>query len=260
MKKLWMTLAIIAGFSGPAPLFAKPQCSPKTYLGKAFTVCEVDQRKYDLELFWRDDRGQALGKFARLRRYLKTQGIELAFAMNGGMYHKDLSPVGLFVSGGKEFSPLNLDDDRGNFFLKPNGVFYWNENNAGILEANAYRSAKPEAKFATQSGPMLVINGKLHPAFIVNSPSLRIRNGVGLRSPHQLVFVISRETVNFHDFATLFRDELGCQNALYLDGTVSALYSPPEFGIRHRNSFGPILGITRKQNAEAEAPAPANSN
>ncbi|MGI9372489.1 MAG: phosphodiester glycosidase family protein [Hyphomicrobiales bacterium] len=260
MKNLWMALAFATGLSSTTATATTPQCSDTIYLGKNYTVCEVDLRKVELELFWRDDNGRAHGKFAHLRRKLKSQGIELAFAMNGGMYHKDLSPVGLFVANGKELSPLNQDHDHGNFFLKPNGVFYWRGDQAGILETDAFQAKKPEPEFATQSGPMLVINGKLHPAFIKDSPSLRFRNGVGLRSQHQLVFVISREVVNFHEFATLFRDEVGCENALYLDGTVSALYAPPAHGIRHRHSFGPILGITQKQNAEAEAPAPANSN
>ena len=83
------------------------------------------------------------------------------------------------------------------------------------------------AAFATQSGPMLVIEGALHPAFRPESPNLRIRNGVGVASDGSVWLVISREPVRFHDLATLFRDGLGCPDALYLDGTVSELATGP---------------------------------
>jgi uncharacterized protein YigE (DUF2233 family) len=35
---------------------------------------------------------------------------------------------------------------------------------------------------------------------------------------------VSETPVNFHTFGRLFRDELGCQDALYLDGSISQIY------------------------------------
>jgi quercetin dioxygenase-like cupin family protein len=57
-----------------------------------------------------------------------------------------------------------------NFYKKPNGIFYVGDGEAGILETGKFLAQKPKANFTTQSGPMLVIDGAIHPAFIVNQP------------------------------------------------------------------------------------------
>ncbi|HSP23971.1 MAG TPA: phosphodiester glycosidase family protein, partial [Saliniramus sp.] len=147
--------------------------------------------------------------------------------MNAGMYHADMTPVGLYVEGGAELSAVNTDDGFGNFFLKPNGVFFiGTDGQAGVMETEAYAQAGIAPQFATQSGPMLVIEGELHPRFIEDSDSYRRRNGVGVRENGAIVFAISDGLVNFHHFARLFRDELSIENALYFDGTMSSLYAP----------------------------------
>ena len=165
------------------------------------------------------------------------------FAVNAGMYHEDFSPVGLFVRDGREESPLNLADGVGNFFRKPNGVFLVSDAGPRVVEASEYPAlAKSGVRLATQSGPLLLRHGVLHPALIPNSDSRKIRNGVGV-SGHTAIFVLSETPVNFYDFALYFRDVLHCRDALYLDGTVSALYSKA----LRRNDFvrelGPILGV-----------------
>src|SRR5687768_17763487 len=91
--------------------------------GKPLTVCRVDIRKERLQLFLRDDDGKPIRRFERLAGLLGARGQKLTFAMNAGMYHGDFSPVGLFISDGKQLSPLNTANAKGNFFLKPNGVF-----------------------------------------------------------------------------------------------------------------------------------------
>ena len=42
----------------------------------------------------------------------------------------------------------------------------------------------------------------------------------------KVVIAISRGPVTFYDFATLFRDALGCPDALYLDGVISKVWAP----------------------------------
>ncbi|MEL6946803.1 MAG: phosphodiester glycosidase family protein, partial [Pseudomonadota bacterium] len=117
------------------------------------------------------------------------------------------------------------------------------------------RRIKPD--FATQSGPMLVINGKLHPRFLPRSNSLKIRNGVGVsRSGETLFFAISQRRVSFHAFGTLFRDVLKTPNALYLDGTVSALKSPSHSQGGWRE-LGPMISIVAKAEPSA-APNPGD--
>jgi uncharacterized protein YigE (DUF2233 family) len=165
------------------------------------------------------------------------------FAMNGGMYHADLSAVRLFVSNGHQSVPLNTSNGSGNFFLKPNGVFVVTKDGAKVIESSEYPGLRTNVVFATQSGPLLVRSCKIHPAFNTNSVSRLFRNGVGVPSPGNAIFAISEAPVNFHEFATLFRDTLHCPDALFLDGTVSSLYSTELKRSDFRTDLGPIVGV-----------------
>ncbi|HKH44717.1 MAG TPA: phosphodiester glycosidase family protein [Thermoanaerobaculia bacterium] len=165
------------------------------------------------------------------------------------MYHGDFSAVGLFVSDGRQAVPLNTADGRGNFFLKPNGVFVVTESGARVLESSEYPELRERVVLATQSGPLLVLAGKIHPAFKPDSASRHIRNGVGVPSPDTALFVISEAPVSFYDFATLFRDKLHSPDALFLDGTISSLYAPALKRSDSRADLGPIIAV-----AEASAP------
>jgi uncharacterized protein YigE (DUF2233 family) len=208
-----------------------------------FTVVHVEAAK--LRLFWQDDKGQPLRYLDRLAAWQKTQGRALSFGMNAGMYHADASPVGLLVIDGHELAPLNLGDGngQGNFFLKPNGVFLIDAKGARVVDAVDYAAASHDGvRLATQSGPLLLKHGQIHPAFRPSSASRYIRNGVCAQG-REVVFVISERPVTFHEFASFFRDELHCQDALYLDGAVSSLYSP-KLGRNDRwQELGPLFGV-----------------
>jgi uncharacterized protein YigE (DUF2233 family) len=211
--------------------------------GKRVTVCRVNVRKQNLRLFRYDDAGRPFKSFEGIERWLQSRGQKLVFGMNGGMYHRDFSPVGLFVSGGKELASLNTTNGSGNFYLKPNGVFLVSEKGARVVESSEYSALSERVLLATQSGPLLVRNGKIHPAFKAGSESRLIRNGVGVSSPDVAVFAISEAPVNFYEFATLFRDVLKCPDALYLDGVVSSLHSPERKRSDKKTELGPIIGV-----------------
>jgi hypothetical protein len=49
--------------------------------------------------------------------------------------------------------------------VKPNGIFYIAAGRAAVAETQAFLKQRPQTNLATQSGPMLVINGRLHPRF-----------------------------------------------------------------------------------------------
>ncbi|RYD27715.1 MAG: hypothetical protein EOP86_24145 [Verrucomicrobiaceae bacterium] len=212
--------------------------------GQRFTVCQVNVRKEKLELFHRDENGQPFKKFDRLAPWVESKGRKLVFAMNAGMFHSDSTTVGLFVSHGRQVSPLNTADGKGNFFLKPNGVFAVTEAGACVVESSKYPQIKGRVLLATQSGPLLVQGGKLHPAFNAGAPSRLLRNGVSVPSPDIALFVISDTGVNFHTFATLFRDKLHCPDALFLDGNISSLYAPALKRSDSRPELGPFIGVT----------------
>jgi prepilin-type processing-associated H-X9-DG protein len=236
-------LGLLAGRAAAQP--AADPCRPVQFADSAFVVCTVDLRRYEVRLFWRGPDGDVLGSFDRLKE--TPEGSRLAFAMNAGMYHEDRSPVGLYVEKGKELKAANTRNGPGNFHLKPNGIFYVKGRQAGVLETSVYLKRKVRPEFATQSGPMLVINGQIHPQFSEQSTSRKIRNGVGVKGRDTVVFAISEEPVTFSTFARLFRDELGCANALFLDGSVSSLYVP---SLERMDSFmpmGPIVGALRRR-------------
>jgi uncharacterized protein YigE (DUF2233 family) len=222
-----------------------------TFEGKRHTVVRVDLRREKLELFLNDETGKSFNRFATLDRWLGKQGRQLLFGMNAGMYHPGFAPVGWFVVDGKQKAPLNLEKGAGNFFWMPNGVFAVTANGAQIVESPKAPALKA-VQLATQSGPMLVIDGQLHQDFPKNSERRLFRNGVGVKSPQEVIFAISEEPVNFHEFARLFRDRLACQNALFLDGTVSSLHAAALTRSDFRMDLGPLIGITAPKPIKAD--------
>lgn len=214
-------------------------CENLTYKSNGYTLCEATL-KDDLRLFHSDAAGTAFGSFTQINNALAQENQTLGFAMNAGMYHKDRTPVGLFIDHYTEHNPLADGGTYGNFGLKPNGVFCIAPQKFSIIETNTFRANPLNCEFATQSGPMLVIDGKMHPRFLVNATSRNIRNGVGVTADGSRVFfVISNTRVTFHEFGSLFRDHLKTPNALYFDGKVSRLYAPD----LNRHDTGFALGV-----------------
>jgi uncharacterized protein YigE (DUF2233 family) len=226
---------------------AADACRTESFEGSRYTVCSFDLRETEVRMFWRDPDGKPFLSFSKLADELAAEGLTLTFAMNGGMFHEDHSPVGLFIEGGEELKSANTRRGPGNFHMKPNGVFYIDGKRAGVMETEAFLAKRPRAKYATQSGPMLVINRKIHPRFVGNSDSLKRRNGVGVTDANHVHFVISEGTVNFHSFARFFRDRLGCANALFLDGSISGLYVPELKRDDGWPPFGPIIGAVSRR-------------
>jgi len=222
-------------------------CRSESFQGASYTVCSFDLRQTDLRIFWRDTAGTPYRSFSTLSGALAVDGLSLEFAMNGGMFHDDYSPVGLFIEHGKELKPANTRKGPGNFHMKPNGVFYINGNRAGVMETETFLARRPKTQFATQSGPMLVINGRIHPRFFAGSDSLKRRNGVGVSDSRHVHFAISEGAVNFHEFARFFRERLGCANALFLDGSVSGLYARDLNRDDGWHPFGPIIGAVGRR-------------
>lgn len=216
----------------------------KIYNGNSFVTYKVDTKKQDLKLFWKNENGQNFGSIQNLKLWIENKKIKLNFAMNGGMYKKDYSPQGLYIEKQKILVPIDTTKATGNFYLKPNGVFYLTTNNtAKICTTQLFRN-NGKIKYATQSGPMLIIDGKIHSDFKEGSSNLNIRNGVGILPDGKVVFVLSKKEINFYDFANYFKS-LGCENALYLDGFVSRAYVPSEKWIQTDGNFGVLFAVTK---------------
>jgi uncharacterized protein YigE (DUF2233 family) len=219
-------------------------CQPLTYEHSEYTICEVDLRRQSVKLFWKKPDGQPYEYLSSLPWALGNRARRLLFATNGGMYHPDNSPVGLYIEEGRELVRANTNAGPGNFHMTPNGVFYLTGEVAGILETRSFIKQKPQVDFATQSGPMLVIDGEVNARFVRYGGSRKYRVGVGNRDRNSVVFAISESEVSFGEFARLFRDRLRCKNALFLDGgSATSFYS----AVLRRNSgflpLGPIIGV-----------------
>lgn len=197
-----------------------------------------------IQLFWKENNQKLFGSIQNLNSYLETNNKEVLFITNGGMYKKDQSPQGLFIQNKITKSPIDTSTAKGNFYLKPNGVFYLTTSKeAFVVKTEDFKSSK-DIEFATQSGPMLVIDGKIHSAFNQNSTNLNIRNGVGILPNNQVLFVLSKKEVNLFEFAAFFKNK-GCKNALYLDGFVSRAYYPNEKWLQTDGNFGVMIAITK---------------
>jgi len=257
-RRVILLLFVVLGLSiSPVRQAAAAQggCSTITDGVAHYVVCTFDmrqnQRPAELRLFFAGPDGKPYGGFAALEQTLKQRGEQLLFGMNAGMFQTDLRPVGLYIEAGRMVRRINQRGGSGNFHLKPNGVFYFGGHSAGVMETQAFIRSHLKPDYATQSGPMLVINGAIHPLIQANGTSQKIRNGVGVRDGHMVIFAISEEPVTFYRFASLFRDRLGCPNALYLDGSVSSLYAPSLGRADALRPIGPMIGIVEKATADA---------
>lgn len=221
---------------------ALANCRSDKIESAGYVICEFDASD-SIELFLRDAIGAPLGEFNRVRDVLAERPRALLFAMNAGMYHEDRSPVGLYVENGRELKGLSTTDGPGNFSMKPNGVFYVDGASAGVLETGEYVRRRLKPAFATQSGPMLVIDGDLHPRFLADSTSRYVRNGVGVAGS-RVAFALAETPVTFHEFARVFRDVLKTPNALYLDGSISRLYAADLQRNDIGTTMGPIVAIS----------------
>ncbi|WP_405376708.1 phosphodiester glycosidase family protein [Nonlabens sp. Asnod3-A02] len=207
-----------------------------------FHLKTVDLDNENLAFYWKDDNGNKINTFTNLEKHLKLKDQKLNYAMNGGMYLKDHSPQGLYIENGHIIKALDtVQKAFGNFYLQPNGVFGIQKNGKAIIQSSTAIQIE-DLKYATQSGPMLVIDGKIHDAFNEGSKNVHIRNAVGILPDGKLLFALSKEKINFYDLATFFKKQ-DCKNALYLDGYVSRVYDLDNNIKQMDGNFGVLIAV-----------------
>lgn len=211
-----------------------------------FVIYTVNTKLETIKLYYKNNKGINFGSIENVKKYLKAKKQKLLFATNGGMYKKDHSPQGLFIENNILKSKIDTLNGNGNFYLKPNGIFYLTDNNIPIICKTEDYIQNNQVKYATQSGPMFVINGEIHPSFNEKSTNLNIRNGVGVLPNDEMIFAMSKKEINFYEFAQFFKNK-GCKNALYLDGFVSRTYCPKANWVQTDGDFGVIIGITNNK-------------
>ncbi len=259
MRRLALAFLLLGACGSPAPPPQWPAspCRVELFEGSRFTVCDPGRGALRLIAASKDEVPRR--SFAEVMA--DTPVDRVAFAMNAGMFDEDGRPIGLAINGGRQLHAINTRDGGGNFHLKPNGVFLVRrDGSAGVVSSEAF-TLSPKIASATQSGPMLVIDGKIHPKFDADGQSRFIRNGVGIGPGGRPLFVISNEVVSFGKLARFFRDGLKTKNALYFDGSVSSLWDPANGRMDAGVPLGPMIvalkpvqGVRTKSNMSTESP------
>lgn len=249
----FIAVATLIGLAAAVGLFVLPRmqnrdapCAIHDFENSRFLVCTYDARRQDMRLYSRAPGSGYLRSFATLQSEMTEDQLRaVRFAMNAGMFNDAGAPIGLYVEDGEEQKSISLTEGPGNFHLKPNGVFWQGLDGALHIDVSEdFAREMREPRWATQSGPMLVINGEMHPRFADDGTSRFIRNGVGVSDQYTAYFVISSGFVSFGRFARFFRDELNCRNALFLDGTVSSIWAPSVGRYDDNHELGPMVVIS----------------
>ncbi|MFM7710234.1 MAG: phosphodiester glycosidase family protein [Ferruginibacter sp.] len=210
-----------------------------------YVTYKTDLKKNNIRFFWKNSRGDYYKQIDAVRTELAQQQINLLYAANGGIFQEDLTPLGLFIQDQQVQTPLNKRKGYGNFYVQPNGVFYITKQQTAHIVPTASFKQSASITDAVQSGPLLLVNGQLNSIFTKGSTNTNLRNGVGVRSDHTVVFSMSKRPVNFYDFANHFKS-LGCKDALYLDGAISQSYCPEVDWEQTGGAFSVIIGVTAK--------------
>jgi uncharacterized protein YigE (DUF2233 family) len=230
------------GSTTQTPVSLSGACRSALFEGSEFTNCVATPGRESIRTYLTAPAGQPLRSLGQLKALLGKDAESIAFAMNAGMFDDAGKPIGYYVEQGIRSKMLNRNKGGGNFHLLPNGVFSVEGDGWHIRTSDTFAdTVSKRPSYATQSGPMLVIDGKLHPQIAANGPSINIRNAIGIDTQGRAHFVISEVPVSFGRIARFMRDSLKCTNALYLDGAVSALWYPAGDRLDASVPLGPLI-------------------
>lgn len=232
-------------------------CEKAVFEDVPLTLCTADPKADRITTALAPDQGPPYRSLAAYAAGLGPARQQVRFAMNGGMYDDDGMPIGYYVEKGERLQNLNRAKGPGNFHMLPNGVFFGSDNTWEVRTTeDFFENVEKRPEFGTQSGPMLVIDNELHPKIDPDGESLRIRNAVGVDSAGRALFVISDAPISFGKLARFYRDVLNVKNALFLDGTVSSLWSPQTERLDQGIPIGPLIVVEKRAKAPIEKAAP----
>jgi uncharacterized protein YigE (DUF2233 family) len=228
--------------SGNAANIPGGECRAILFEEDEFTACLAVPGQHEIITALNAKDGVPYRSLSAYNDALGEKSKAVAFAMNAGMFDEDGRPIGYYVENGERKKTLNQNAGGGNFHLLPNGVFSVEPDGWHIRTADDFAgTVTKRPTYATQSGPMLLIQKKLHPKIAENGTSVNIRNAIGVDAKGRAYFVISQSAVSFGRMARMMRDKLACEDALYLDGSVSALWYPAGDRLDGLASLGPLI-------------------
>lgn len=215
--------------------------------GKLYDVLQAHPKEHRIVMDWKDDAEENFRSISKYEAFLKEKGQEAVMITNAGIFMEDGTPLGLYIEDGKVARETNrVQEAYGNFYMQPNGIFYLKDDLAEVMPTSEYKPEETSFDYATQSGPLLVIDGKINEQFNEDSKNLKLRSGVGVDISGNVIFAISQGPVNFYEFATLFREKYSCPNALYLDGGISRMYLPSIERDQKGGNFGAFIAVVEK--------------
>lgn len=251
LASLSTVAAIVTGLlTGSAMLSPADAAELRQYRVRDVQIntCQIDLQKDNLRTYWKDDQGKVFGKFSQLRSWLRDRNQHIVCAANAGIYDKQLQPLGMYIEQGRLLRRLNRRQNAyGNFYMQPNGVFMIFDGQAKIVDTETLAADLPrwqqQARYATQSGPIMLQNRVINMRFDPDSMNVATRNAVCTVSDNQVVLAIARNPITFYDFAVFLRDRLDCVDALYLDGNISRM--SPSFDDDLGPAFGAIIAVVK---------------
>jgi uncharacterized protein YigE (DUF2233 family) len=190
-----------------------------------------------IRMYWKDNKDVPYRTFERL---LKTKK-NIEFITGVGKFRGAFSSIGLYIENGHLLHPIKrVQNSKVNREIQPSGVFQINSDGASIAPLQTKRAYK-NAIWAIQSGPMLLIDGRINAALPNRTKALR--NGVGIKKDGKVLFACMEASMR--EFAKHFQQK-GCLNALILESDHPDVWykggSQKKF-----NRFGPMI-VAEKQN------------
>ena len=231
--------------AGIAPSLQSAEARAQGVSAQNFRTFVVDPSRHQISLHWKNEQGHPFRSLKAVKQALSDQGKTVLAVMNAGIYDKQYRPLGLHVEGGRVLRKLDQRRGGGNFYLKPNGVFYIGKNGAAISRTVDFKPLD-DIELSTQSGPLLFDQNGVHPAFVKNSRHKHYRNAIGVRADGHVVFTMSTKPVTFWQLAHFLRDKEKCTAGLYLDGFISQLWRKGDKGPRSSFRFVGILAVSER--------------
>lgn len=238
-------------FERSMPLSANAHYHQLSIEGVSYGV--VEALPESVSLHWKDASNRPYSRLGTLKKALEQQNLKPIMLMNAGIFSDTYRPAGLWVEQGVVQVGLNRAKGKGNFHIQPNGVFLIKQQakkiSAEIVPTERYVKAQKGVVYAVQSGPMLVIDGKINGRFIKNLSSPYKRNAVCVTKQGKLYFVMTldyqQEWPSFYALASALT-KMGCEQALYLDGSISAWYVANGFRGFHWTRLVGMIAVSEK--------------
>lgn len=190
-----------------------------------------------IKMYWKDKKGIPYMTFERLLKSNKN----IVFITGVGKFSGAFTSMGLYIENGQLLHPIKtVQNTKVNLEIQPSGVFQINASGASIEPLQAKRAYK-NAIGAIQSGPMLVVDGRINAALPNRTKVLR--NGVGIKKDGKVYFACFEASMR--EFAEHFQKE-GCLNALILESDHPDIWYNGNSRNKF-NRFGPMI-VAEKTN------------